>query len=117
LNGNTTTYFSFSQIPGRLTTRHAQLLEMLVPHLHVALIRAIKGLKNSMPEPAILPFDLTEREQEILQWLGSGKTNWEIAQQLSISENTVKNHVQRILAKLDVKTRAQAVAKALNPVY
>ena len=114
LGGHTTTYFSFSQIPGHLTLRHARLLEMLVPHLHVALIHALRNQKKVTPETAANHTELTGREQEILQWLGSGKTNWEIAQQLNISENTVKNHVQRVLIKLNVKTRAQAVAKALN---
>jgi transcriptional regulator EpsA len=121
MNSHTTSYFSFSQISGRLTSRHASLLEMLVPHLHVALIRALKGAKKESPDrkpraklkPGIA--ELTEREHEILQWLGSGKSNWEIAQVLCISENTIKNHVQRILTKLKVSTRAQAVSKVFSP--
>jgi transcriptional regulator EpsA len=113
MNSHTTSYFSFSRVPGKLSSRHVNLLEMLVPHLHVALIRAIKGNKKTVRVPkAALPA-LTQREQEVLQWLGSGKTNWEIAQVLCISEHTVKNHVQRILIKLKVNTRAQAVGKAL----
>ncbi len=44
----------------------------------------------------------------------TGKTNWEIAQVLHISEHTIKNHVQHILIRLKVNTRAQAVAKAIN---
>jgi LuxR family transcriptional regulator, quorum-sensing system regulator CviR len=113
VNSQTTSYFSFSRIPGKLMPRHASLLEMLIPHLHVALIRAIKGIKEE--RPAALPAlpCLTKREQEVLQWLGSGKSNWEIAQVLHISENTVRNHVQRILLKLKVSTRTQAVAKGL----
>lgn len=114
LNSRTTTYFSFSRIPGMLTQRHSLLLDMLVPHLHVALIRAFKGEKVQAPKLATTHTGLTGREQEILQWLSSGKTNWEIAQQLNISENTVKNHVQRILAKLNVKSRTQAVGKVLG---
>lgn len=114
LNSNTTSYFSFSRIPGKLTQRHMQLLEMLLPHLHVALIRAFKGEKQLPQNPAITDSTLTAREQEILQLLCSGKTNQEIALQLKISENTVKNHVQRVLAKLKVKTRAQAMAKVLT---
>lgn len=115
LNSRTTSYFSFSKIPGRLTPRHADLLEMLVPHLHAALIRAFNGVKRRTRKPKPHLPGLTEREHEILQWLGSGKTNWEIAQVLLISEHTVKNHVQRILIKLKVSTRAQAVAKGLIP--
>lgn len=113
LNSQSTSYFSFCKIPDRLTPRHASLLEMLIPHMHVALIRAFQGVKKeTLKLNAVLP-ELTERETEILKWLGSGKTNWEIAQVLKISENTVKNHVQRILIKLKVNTRAQAVSKLL----
>lgn len=115
VNSRATSYFSFSQIPAVLTSRHAKLLHLLVPHMHMALIRALSGVKKTSRtlKPA-LP-ELTEREHEILQWLGSGKTNWEIAQVLGLSEYTVKNHVQRILLKLKVKNRAQAVAKILVP--
>jgi len=115
MRSRTTSYFVFSRIPGRLTPRHAELLEMLVPHLHVALTRALDGPKDESPAANTMMPVLSEREHEILQWLGSGKTNWEIAQVLQISENTVKNHVQRILAKLKVTSRAQAVAKGLFP--
>jgi len=115
LNSNTTSYFSFSKIQGKLTSRHSVLLEMLVPHLHVALIRAFAGEKKETHKPATTQASLTDREQEILQWISSGKTNQEIARQLNISENTVKNHVQRVLAKLNVKTRAQAMVKVLTP--
>lgn len=113
LNSHATSYFSFSQIPGKLTAHHARMLEMLVPHLHVALTRAVGGLQKEPGTTKKTVNALTGREYEILQWLGSGKTNWEIAQVLCISENTVKNHVQRILNKLKVSTRAQAVAKGL----
>lgn len=117
LHSRTTSYFSFANIAGKLTPRHADLLEMLVPHLHMALTRAVNGVEKESHMPkAMLPC-LTEREHEILQWLGSGKTNWEIAQVLCISENTVKNHVQRILVKLKVNTRAQAAVKGLFPAY
>ena len=114
VNSHTTSYFSFSKIPGKLTSRHAALLEMLMPHLHVALIRAFKGDQNRAGQLAPKLPALTERELEILKWLGSGKTNWEIAQVLNLSEYTIKSHVQRIFSKLKVNTRAQAVAKLLN---
>jgi len=114
IQSKTTSYFAFARIPGRLTPRHSDLLEMLVPHLHVALIRALNNSANeTAASRAALP-GLSLRESEILHWLGEGKTNWEIAQVLHISENTVKNHVQRILAKLKVNNRAQAVAKGLG---
>lgn len=114
LNSDTTSYFSFCKIPGTLTNRHANLLEMLVPHLHVALVRAFSGAKKITQNTSSTLPGLTEREHEILKWLGTGKTNWEIAQVLKLSEYTIKSHIQRIFSKLKVSTRAQAVAKLLN---
>jgi DNA-binding NarL/FixJ family response regulator len=55
---------------------------------------------------------LTDRELEILQWVAKGASNKEIADGLVISEGTVKNHLTKILTKLDVKDRLQAVLKA-----
>lgn len=109
-----TSYFSFSQIPGKLTPHHAALLEMLVPHLHVTLVRTLNGgVTKTVSLPRTSLPALTPREQEVWQWLCQGKTNWEIAQVLHLSESTIKNHVQRILNKLNVNTRAQAVAIGL----
>lgn len=47
----------------------------------------------------------------MLDWVREGKTNQEIGQILDISPLTVKNHIQKILRKLDVTNRAQAVAR------
>jgi DNA-binding CsgD family transcriptional regulator len=55
--------------------------------------------------------NLSQRESEILAWVALGKTNPEIGSILGISSFTVKNHVQRILKKLDVINRTQAVGK------
>ena len=55
---------------------------------------------------------LTSREWQVLDCLRHGKSNKEIAQALNIAEPTVKNHVHHLLEKLDVTTRAQAVAHA-----
>ena len=57
---------------------------------------------------------LTEREQEVLEHLGHGATNKEIAAALSISENTVNYHMKNILSKLHLRNRAQVVAWALE---
>lgn len=56
-------------------------------------------------------FDLTKREQQIMELLLRGMTQAEIARELVISSNTVATHIQRILLKLGVHNRAQAVAK------
>jgi DNA-binding CsgD family transcriptional regulator len=53
---------------------------------------------------------LTEREEQILQWISEGKTNAEIALIVGISSFTVKNHAQRIFRKLGVTNRIEAVA-------
>ena len=55
---------------------------------------------------------LTEREVEILELLAQGKSNKGIAQALSISESTVKSHLKSMFGKLDVTSRAEAIALA-----
>lgn len=61
--------------------------------------------------PGADPFlSLTAREQELLGSLSQGRTNAQIATELSISLNTVKFHLKNLFSKLNVKNRAQAVA-------
>ncbi len=55
---------------------------------------------------------LSDREIDVLRWVGAGKANKEIARKLGISEETVKAHLKNIFAKLDVKDRTQAVTLA-----
>jgi DNA-binding NarL/FixJ family response regulator len=57
---------------------------------------------------------LTHRELEIFKRLASGKSNHEIAQDLSLSPNTVANHIASILAKLHLDNRIQAAADAVR---
>jgi DNA-binding NarL/FixJ family response regulator len=60
--------------------------------------------------------DLTARESEVLALLGTGATNAEIAARLYLSPKTIEHHVGRILAKLQVRSRAQAAAVAAAAV-
>jgi DNA-binding NarL/FixJ family response regulator len=64
------------------------------------------------PAPPKEVDDLTAREQEILQLIAGGLSNGEIAQELFISDTTVKTHVTHILQKLNLRDRVQAVVLA-----
>ena len=66
------------------------------------------------PEAAQLLRELTDREREVLSQLVRGYTNREISEQLGITSNTVKKHVDHILQKLQVSNRAGAVAAAMR---
>ncbi len=56
--------------------------------------------------------DLTEREREILAMIARGRSNYEIAEELSISLKTVRNHASNIFSKLQVADRTQAAIRA-----
>lgn len=107
-------YFCFSGIPGVLNLHHAYILKLLVPHMHAALIRVVLNTKSRKRSPNPQQAKLTPREEEIVQWLATGKSNWEIAQVVGLSEATVKNHVHHILQSLQVSSRTQAVARAIH---
>jgi DNA-binding NarL/FixJ family response regulator len=57
---------------------------------------------------------LSPRENQVLALVASGYSNQEIADELNIAHNTVKNHLRSILSKLEVKNRAQAAAYAVR---
>jgi len=90
------------------------ILGLLMPHVDAAL-RRVESMETPVAEVDLIGElhlgGLSEREHEILHWVKIGKTNFEIGMILSISPNTVKNHLKRIFQKLDVSCRAQAVAK------
>ena len=57
---------------------------------------------------------LTPREREVFELLVQDKTTQEIAQQLFISEKTVRNHISNVMQKLNVKGRSQAVVELVR---
>lgn len=127
LQGSFATYFTVASKGGCFSPQDLHVFSLLVPHLHAALT-AVKGIplarEAAAPVPASSSADHgiealgggspSKRELEILAWICLGKTNDEIGRILSISEFTVKNHVQRILAKLGVQNRTQAATRALS---
>jgi NarL family two-component system response regulator LiaR len=68
----------------------------------------------SAPTPAAPKHDLTDRELEVLRLIAQGKSNKEIAEELVLSEKTVKTHVSNILQKLHLSDRTQAAVYALK---
>ena len=62
----------------------------------------------------VAPPKLTDREMEVLKLVARGMNNRDIAKELFISENTVKNHVRNILEKLQIHSRMEAVMIAVR---
>lgn len=87
----------------------------------LAAIRSVSAGKTSLPpdisqrlRERLTEPEITPREKEILTLVSKGRANKEIAAQLGIAEDTVKQHVSRILQKLRVSDRAQATAEAIR---
>jgi DNA-binding NarL/FixJ family response regulator len=81
-------------------------LAVVEPKLTSALLPAIDSDDFTLDEP------LTPREMQVLQRLAEGLTNKAIAQELGISEHTIKFHVNAIMGKLQAQSRTEAVVRA-----
>jgi len=95
-----------------------QLAQRGIYQLDSSVAGKLVGMLDYRPErvsaASTLPLDadLTERELEVLRLIGTGATNREIADQLVVSEGTVKNHVSNILGRLGLRDRTQAALYA-----
>jgi transcriptional regulator EpsA len=113
-DGRPLTLFTFACRAGSVGSRQTYLLQLLAPALHAAWVRTQLQSAPRAMEKASGQGVLTVREQDILKWIYLGKSNFEIGVILKISPLTVKNHVQKILRKLNAVNRTQAVGKALE---
>ncbi|MFF9479280.1 response regulator [Streptomyces sp. NPDC014733] len=85
---------------------------MLDPATTARLMRSLRGPgEAAAPEEERLAV-LSERERAVLDLIGEGLTNRQIANRLHLSEKTVKNHISRLLGKLGVERRVQAAVLA-----
>ncbi|CAN5353274.1 hypothetical protein BH11PSE11_BH11PSE11_22290 [soil metagenome] len=114
MQGALSSYFIFSRMPGEVGAQQVYLLKLIVPHLHMALVRVLATFEDLSVYPGAIHSLLSERQRQIIRWLHEGKTNWEVARILGMTEKNVKYHIEQILLKLDVCNRTQAVACAVG---
>ena len=105
-------------LPSAPSVRELRIVQALVPSIFGAYCRALMREEPGQRESPVRDGSdaaggLSEREIQILRWVRDGKSNQEIGAILSISPLTVKNHMQRILRKLQANNRTQAVSKAM----
>ncbi|WP_330300682.1 response regulator transcription factor [Streptomyces sp. NBC_00503] len=85
---------------------------MLDPAMTAQLMHSLRDPEAVKPPEDQRLTVLTERERAVLELIGGGLTNRQIAKQLYLSEKTVKNHISRLLGKLGVERRVQAAVIA-----
>ena len=85
------------------------------PSMAAKLLAEFKSMIQRTDESKLVPAPrLTDRELEVLKLVATGMNNRDIAKELYISENTVKNHVRNILEKLQLHSRMEAVVYAMR---
>ena len=110
VNGHYLTYLYLTD-PVAISDQEVKpLLAIILPILHgiLALVRRSKRQRQKNLAHSLL----TTREMEVLEWVKKGKTNPEIARILGVTFPTIKNHIQKIMIKLRVNNRAEAVGRA-----
>jgi len=94
----------------RVTAQGKSMVSRGVARAIMDRLAKLAGLFSTVEDAIGGAAELTPREEEVLDLIGEGLTNQEIAEELHIEIGTVKNHVHSILMKLDVENREQAAA-------
>lgn len=102
--------FESCLLPSRLSKYH--WVNYYEPDGYRQIIKSLQSRAISLNISIVYKIPLSDRELEVLLLLAKGKENKEIAENLRISHQTVKNHLSSVYVKLNVKTRSQAVAYA-----
>ncbi|MDO8646592.1 MAG: response regulator transcription factor [Candidatus Planktophila sp.] len=82
--------------------------------LDTNLISSVTNRLRENKNPASEIYELTDQEQRVLEFIGEGMTNREIAKNMFLAEKTVKNYVSSLLRKLGLERRTQAAAMAVR---
>ncbi|CAB4597368.1 unannotated protein [freshwater metagenome] len=82
--------------------------------LDTKLISSVTNRLRENKNPASEIYELTDQEQRVLEFIGEGMTNREIAKNMFLAEKTVKNYVSSLLRKLGLERRTQAAAMAVR---
>ncbi len=104
--------------PGKIIEAIREVREggaLMQPNIAARVVEKFRSMSRETEEeidPRI--GSLTAREKEIVQLIGQGKNNRELAGELFITEGTVKNHISNILVKLDLRDRTQLAIFALK---
>jgi LuxR family maltose regulon positive regulatory protein len=101
-----------SEVLGVHQRRHLERPDHPSAHYLRKLLAALEHDASGTPPTAELSEPLSERELEVLQLIDAGKSNHRIAQELFVTEGTVKTHVRNIYRKLDAHSRTQALVRA-----
>ena len=85
-----------------------------VNFLDTQLVSSVTNRLRENRNPASEIYELTDQEQRVLEFIGMGMTNREIAKNMFLAEKTVKNYVSSLLRKLGLERRTQVAAMAVR---
>lgn len=98
--------------PKELIIHQLRQLRLGIPALSPSIARRLMAHFQSTRSVATIEHNLTEREKQVLLYIGQGLRNGEVAKQLEIAESTVASHIKSIYHKLGISSRAEAAQYA-----